>query len=122
MKLTKTQKGIGIAAVLLVLGYFLFDGYKKRWQLFDLDGNTQWGSLGSLTRHPGKFAIRATDPNHGIQAADTIMVEHSSSRYPSAEYKVLEILTVGAESWIVLDKGANDGADIKGRFKLVKRA
>lgn len=121
MKLSKTQKGLGIGAIVAALAYFIWDGNRKRWQLFDLDGNTAWGLLSQATAHHGKLAIRSVAPNHGIEAGDTIFMETPSTRYASKEYTVLDAVTAGNESWIVLKVAANDGADFTGRFKLVKK-
>jgi hypothetical protein len=119
--MSKRTKILLTVVILLGGGYLIYRGYERRWQVFNQDGNTQWGNLGGATRYPGKFAIRAAQPNHGIKASNIITIE-SNSRYANADYKVLEVLELADGSWIVTNQTAKDGEDITGRFKLVKRS
>jgi len=118
--MTSKTKKIGLTAIVfIVLAYFGFQSWVKRWQLFDKDGNTHWGEL-SVSRFDYRLAIRVPS-NHGIKAGDTITVEENTARYDLKEVKVLEVLSVKGEAWLVLDVSAIDGDDFSGRFKLNKR-
>lgn len=119
MKLSKTQKGIGITAVIAALVYFLVRGYQRRWQPFNNFGATQW-----IDGKAGNIAIELVNPSTNVKAGDTIEIEHAGSGYPTGEFKVLRIATKGdnGSQWVVIDHPQIDAEDTAGRFRLVKKA
>jgi hypothetical protein len=117
MKLSKTQKGIGIAAVVGLLGYFGYDAYRKRWQMFSNFGMTQW-----IDGISGNVALELVNPSTNVAAGDTILIEHGNDDYPTGEIEVLRVVQAKGSTWVVLDYPQMDSTDTAGRFKLVKKA
>jgi len=121
MTLTKTQKIAGTGVIAAIIAYFLWDGNRKRWQLFSNFGNSKFAGIS--TKNPDMLAIQVVDNNHGIKAGDTIDIAHSGDA-PVGEVIVLEAVAedVHGESWLVLDHEAVGTDKISGRYKLVKKA
>lgn len=119
MTFSKTQKGAAIAVVLAVLGYFIYEGNRKRWQLFANFGQSDW-----ISGPGGNLAIQLVEGKTNVKAGDTILIEHNNPDVKSGEATVLRIANKpdNGTNWVVLNWAGTDTPDVAGRFKLVKRA
>ena len=123
MKLSKPVK-LGLSGLILgLLVFFGYRTYKRRWQMFEDFGNSQWLDGGS------ELGIRIATPDHSIKAGDIIEIDHNhpERQRETGEFEVDRLANPEWDNtnWIILKtphRQIENERQMQGRFRFVKKA